>query len=163
MLPLHNPIGVAEDWAVVDNLSNGRVGLSFASGWHANDFALAPENFERRRELMVEGIETVRALWRGESVSVRSGDGRPIDVTMFPPPVQTRAEDLDHRGRQSGDVRDGRPDGGEHPHQPARDEPTTTWSPTSPPTARPTARPGTPEMVTSRSCCTPSSGATSTR
>ena len=42
VLPLHNPIGVAEDWAVVDNLSNGRVGLSFASGWHANDFALAP-------------------------------------------------------------------------------------------------------------------------
>ena len=120
VLPLHNPIGVAEDWAVVDNLSNGRVGLSFASGWHANDFALAPENFERRRELMAEGIETVRALWRGESVPVRGGDGRPIDVTDVPSAGATRAEDLDHRGRQPGDVRDGRPDGGQHPHQPAR-------------------------------------------
>ena len=88
VLPLHNPILVAEDWSVVDNLSNGRVGLSFASGWHANDFALAPDNFERRRELMAEGIETVRALWRGESVPVRSGDGREIEVRMFPPPVQ---------------------------------------------------------------------------
>ncbi|MET0577236.1 MAG: MupA/Atu3671 family FMN-dependent luciferase-like monooxygenase, partial [Ilumatobacteraceae bacterium] len=75
VLPLHNPILLAEDWSVVDNLSNGRVGLSFASGWHANDFALAPDNFERRRELMAEGIETIRALWRGESVPVRSGDG----------------------------------------------------------------------------------------
>ena len=88
VLPLHNPIGLAEDWSVVDNLSNGRVGLSFASGWHANDFALAPDNFERRRELMSEGIETIRALWRGESVAVRSGDGRAIEVSMFPPPVQ---------------------------------------------------------------------------
>jgi natural product biosynthesis luciferase-like monooxygenase protein len=88
VLPLHNPIRVAEDWSVVDNLSNGRVGLSFASGWHANDFALAPDNFERRRELMAEGIETVRALWRGESVPTRSGDGREIEVRMFPPPVQ---------------------------------------------------------------------------
>ncbi|MGZ4739594.1 MAG: MupA/Atu3671 family FMN-dependent luciferase-like monooxygenase [Ilumatobacteraceae bacterium] len=88
VLPLHNPIGVAEDWSVVDNLSNGRVGLSFASGWHANDFALAPDNFARRRELMGEGIETIRALWRGESVTVRSGDGREIEVAMFPPPVQ---------------------------------------------------------------------------
>ncbi len=88
VLPLHNPILVAEDWSVVDNLSNGRVGLSFASGWHANDFALAPDNFERRRELMAEGIETVCALWRGESVPVRSGDGREIEVRMFPPPVQ---------------------------------------------------------------------------
>ncbi|MGZ4765262.1 MAG: MupA/Atu3671 family FMN-dependent luciferase-like monooxygenase, partial [Ilumatobacteraceae bacterium] len=88
VLPLHNPIAVAEDWSVVDNLSNGRVGLSFASGWHANDFALAPDNFARRRELMGEGIETIRSLWRGESVTVRSGDGREIEVAMFPPPVQ---------------------------------------------------------------------------
>ena len=33
-LPLHNPIRVVEEWAVVDNLSKGRVGISFASGWH---------------------------------------------------------------------------------------------------------------------------------
>ena len=67
VLPLHNPIRVAEEWSVVDNLSNGRVGLSFASGWHARDFVLQPENFKNRRELMANGIETVKALWRGES------------------------------------------------------------------------------------------------
>ena len=32
VLPLHHPIRVAEEWAVVDNLSQGRVGISFASG-----------------------------------------------------------------------------------------------------------------------------------
>ena len=88
VLPLHNPIRCAEDWSVVDNLSNGRVGLSFASGWHANDFALAPQNFADRRRLMAEGIETVKALWRGESVPATSGDGRAIDVRMYPSPVQ---------------------------------------------------------------------------
>ncbi len=88
VLPLHNPIRCAEDWSVVDNLSNGRVGLSFASGWHANDFALAPQNFADRRQLMWDGIETIRSLWRGESVSTVGGDGREIDVAMFPPPVQ---------------------------------------------------------------------------
>ena len=30
--PLHHPIRVAEEWSVVDNLSNGRVDLSFATG-----------------------------------------------------------------------------------------------------------------------------------
>ncbi|HET8643467.1 MAG TPA: LLM class flavin-dependent oxidoreductase, partial [Pseudonocardiaceae bacterium] len=34
VLPLHDPIRVAEDWAVIDNISGGRVGVSFASGWH---------------------------------------------------------------------------------------------------------------------------------
>src|SRR4029079_2414131 len=65
VLPLHNPIRCAEEWSVVDNLSNGRVGLSCASGWHAAAFALAPDNFRDRRTLMASGIETVRALWRG--------------------------------------------------------------------------------------------------
>ena len=88
VLPLHNPVRCAEDWSVVDNLSNGRVGLSFASGWHANDFALAPENYADRRAIMATGIETIRALWRGEAVPATSGDGRPISVRMFPPPIQ---------------------------------------------------------------------------
>ncbi len=89
VLPLHNPIRCAEDWSVVDNLSNGRVGLSFASGWHANDFALAPDNFADRRAIMSQGIDTIRALWRGEHITTTSGDGREIQVRMYPPPVQS--------------------------------------------------------------------------
>ncbi len=90
VLPLHNPIRVAEEWAVVDQLSGGRVELSFASGWHANDFALMPQNYQNRRELMVSGIDTIRRLWRGESVSVINGHGEPIEVKTFPAPLQER-------------------------------------------------------------------------
>jgi natural product biosynthesis luciferase-like monooxygenase protein len=88
VLPLHDPIRVAEEWAVVDNLSEGRVGLSFASGWHVNDFALMPGNYKERRAIMAAGIDTVRRLWRGDTVSVRNGQGEPIDVRIFPAPVQ---------------------------------------------------------------------------
>ena len=88
VLPLHNPIRVAEEWSVVDNLSNGRVGLSFASGWHANDFVLMPENYEKRRELMFQGMETIKRLWRGESITVKNGTGQDIDVRILPTPVQ---------------------------------------------------------------------------
>src|SRR3954471_23143566 len=44
VLPLHHPVRVAEDWAVIDRLSGGRVGLSFATGWHADDFVFAPQS-----------------------------------------------------------------------------------------------------------------------
>jgi natural product biosynthesis luciferase-like monooxygenase protein len=88
VLPLHNPIRVAEEWAVVDNLSGGRVGLSFASGWHAGDFALMPDNFKDRREVMLRGIDTVRRLWRGEAVRAVSGTGADIDVRIYPAPVR---------------------------------------------------------------------------
>src|SRR5215467_2804377 len=46
VLPLHDPIRVAEEWAMLDNLSKGRVGISFASGWHPNDFVFAPDSYE---------------------------------------------------------------------------------------------------------------------
>ena len=87
-LPLHNPIRVAEEWAVVDNLSKGRVGISFASGWHRNDFVLAPNSYHNRREFMSDGIETVRRLWRGESVSVPGVDGENVSVKLVPMPMQ---------------------------------------------------------------------------
>lgn len=88
VLPLHHPVRIAEEWAVVDNLSRGRVGVSFASGWHPTDFALAPEGFNDRKELMFQGIETVRRLWRGETVRIPGVDGREVEVRTLPRPVQ---------------------------------------------------------------------------
>ena len=88
VLPLHNPVRVAEEWALVDNLSDGRVAISFASGWQPNDFAVAPEAFADRNERMFEGIETVKALWRGETRVLPGGDGEPVTVTTRPRPVQ---------------------------------------------------------------------------
>ena len=66
-LPLHNPIRVAEEWALVDNLSGGRAGIAAGPG---------------------EDVETVRRLWRGEAVQVPDGEGREIEVRILPRPVQ---------------------------------------------------------------------------
>lgn len=88
VLPLHNPVRVTEEWSLVDNLSEGRVGVSFASGWQPQDFAIAPQAFADRHNLMFEGIETVRALWRGESRELPGGDGKPVQVMTRPRPVQ---------------------------------------------------------------------------
>jgi natural product biosynthesis luciferase-like monooxygenase protein len=86
--PLHHPLRVAEDWAVVDNLSHGRAGVSLASGWNAVDFALRPDAYAGRRENVIETVETLRALWRGETITVLDGAGHEASVAAFPPPVQ---------------------------------------------------------------------------
>lgn len=88
VMPLHDPLLVAEEWAVVDNLSHGRAAISFASGWQPNDFVIAPENYANRKELMLRGIETVRRLWRGEKVQRRDGNGTNIEVRILPRPIQ---------------------------------------------------------------------------
>jgi len=88
VLPLHDPVRVAEEWAVVDNLSGGRAGISFASGWHSGDFLFAPDAFDDRHEIMYRGIETVRALWRGDSVQRRAAKGEEVEVRIQPRPLQ---------------------------------------------------------------------------
>jgi natural product biosynthesis luciferase-like monooxygenase protein len=88
VLPLHHPIRVAEEWALVDNLSGGRVGVSFASGWHPEDFVLAPGHHAQARDVMFRDIETVRRLWRGEPAAFAGPDGTLVDVRTLPRPVQ---------------------------------------------------------------------------
>jgi natural product biosynthesis luciferase-like monooxygenase protein len=87
VLPLHSPIRIAEEWALVDNLSNGRVGVSFASGWQPCDFVLAPDAYQERHKTFRSGIETVRALWRGESRNFRGPKGE-VEIRTLPRPVQ---------------------------------------------------------------------------
>ena len=88
VLPLHSPVRVAEEWSVVDNLSNGRVGISFAAGWQPNDFVLNPAGYANAREELADRIEAVRNLWRGETVELPGPDGELVPVRTLPRPVQ---------------------------------------------------------------------------
>ncbi|CAN5374105.1 LLM class flavin-dependent oxidoreductase [soil metagenome] len=90
--PLQSALRIAEEWSVVDNLSRGRVGVSFASGWHPDDFVLAPAAYAQRREDMIEKLELVRRLWRGEAVTLPHGEGRETIVRVLPRPVQAELD-----------------------------------------------------------------------
>lgn len=89
VLPLHSPIRVAEEWSVVDNISNGRVGLSIAAGWQPNDFVLRPGSYAERKEIMFRDIEVVKELWRGGSITMQNDLGKDVVVKTLPHPVQT--------------------------------------------------------------------------
>ncbi len=88
VLPLHHPLRVAEEWSVVDNLSGGRVGVSFATGWQPNDFVLRPEGYGRGKDAFLKDIETVQRLWRGEAIPFTSPSGHSVDIRVLPRPIQ---------------------------------------------------------------------------
>ncbi len=88
VLPLHHPVRVVEEWSIVDNLSAGRVGVSFAAGWQPNDFIFQPQNYADAKTRTVEMIETVRRLWRGETLSFPGPRGD-VAVRTLPRPVQS--------------------------------------------------------------------------
>lgn len=88
VVPLHHPARIAEEWSLVDNLSNGRVGIAFASGWQPNDFVLRPEAFADKHAALMSGIDSVRGLWRGETRPFAGPLGVDVDVAVFPRPIQ---------------------------------------------------------------------------
>ncbi|RYH01250.1 LLM class flavin-dependent oxidoreductase [Salipiger sp. IMCC34102] len=86
--PLHHPARIAEEWAVIDNLTNGRTGLAIASGWQPDDFVLRPQNTPpANKDAMFEAIDTLRKLWRGEAVGFARQDGTLHEVVTQPRPV----------------------------------------------------------------------------
>ena len=86
--PLHHPARIAEEWAVIDNLTNGRAALAIASGWQPDDFVLRPQNTPpNNKKAMFETIEQLRKLWRGEAVPFPTADGKSFDVVTQPRPV----------------------------------------------------------------------------
>jgi polyketide synthase PksJ len=86
--PLHDAVRIVEEWSVVDNLSNGRVGLSFASGWNPNDFVLSKASYQERNKTLYAKIDEAKRLWRGESVKRMNGLGKEAELRVFPEPVQ---------------------------------------------------------------------------
>ena len=89
VVPLHHPVRIAEEWSVVDNLSDGRVEIAAASGWNPNDFVLKPENHKNNKDVMMTQLEEVRRLWRGETVAFPGPLGKDVEVQSLPRPVQS--------------------------------------------------------------------------
>ena len=88
VLPLHDPIRVAESWGMIDVLSGGRVGLSIATGWRSEDFVLAPGMYAGRKDTLKDQLETLRALWRGEAIERHDPTGRAVTLRTRPRPLQ---------------------------------------------------------------------------
>ena len=89
--PLHHPARIAEEWAVIDNLTNGRAGIAFASGWQPDDFVLRPQNSPpNNKPAMFDALEDVRKLWAGEEVEYEKADGTKVPRLTQPRPVSKK-------------------------------------------------------------------------
>jgi alkanesulfonate monooxygenase SsuD/methylene tetrahydromethanopterin reductase-like flavin-dependent oxidoreductase (luciferase family) len=68
LLPLLNPVVVAEEAATMDWLTGGNFVLGFGLGYRPEEFDSIGVPFKERVPRMTEGIEVIRKLWRDDSV-----------------------------------------------------------------------------------------------
>lgn len=100
VLPLHDPIGAAEELAVLDLISGGRMTLVVASGYRAAEFDMFGADFDRRAAVAEAGIRVLRHAWTGEPFEYR---GRML--TVRPQPVQRPGIPIVLAGSSPGSAR----------------------------------------------------------
>jgi alkanesulfonate monooxygenase SsuD/methylene tetrahydromethanopterin reductase-like flavin-dependent oxidoreductase (luciferase family) len=89
VLPLHNPIRVAEQWATLDLLSGGRVDFAAGRGYDRREYEPFHVSFEDNQGIFEEGLELVRELWRADGRISHHGKHYSFDdVRITPKPVQ---------------------------------------------------------------------------
>ncbi|MDG2004466.1 MAG: LLM class flavin-dependent oxidoreductase, partial [Novosphingobium sp.] len=81
ILPLHDPVEVAEQIGLVDLISNGRLSVIFGAGYVPSEFAMFGKSVKHRGRLMDEGIEIILRALKGERFDV---NGRPVFVRPLP-------------------------------------------------------------------------------
>jgi len=86
LLPLHDPVRLAEQFAVASLVSGGRVGFVAGLGYRQEEFDMAAVDRKRRGSLLEEYVGVMRQCWSGEAFEWR---GRTIRATPKPasPPM----------------------------------------------------------------------------
>ena len=89
VLPLHHPIRVAEQWATLDLLSNGRVDFAVGRGYDRREYMPFRVSFDDNQGIFEEGLELVQKLWAAEGRISHHGQHYSFDdVRITPKPMQ---------------------------------------------------------------------------
>jgi alkanesulfonate monooxygenase SsuD/methylene tetrahydromethanopterin reductase-like flavin-dependent oxidoreductase (luciferase family) len=81
IVPLHDPVELAEQMAVLDLVSAGRVSYVVAVGYVPSEYAMFGRDMKGRGRRMEECLEVMQRAWRGEEFEY---EGRPVKVTPRP-------------------------------------------------------------------------------
>jgi alkanesulfonate monooxygenase SsuD/methylene tetrahydromethanopterin reductase-like flavin-dependent oxidoreductase (luciferase family) len=81
VLPLHEPLRIAEDLAVLDIASRGRVELVVGAGYVPYEFTMFGRDVGDRVALVERNVRILRAAWTGEEFDI---DGRPARIRPRP-------------------------------------------------------------------------------
>jgi natural product biosynthesis luciferase-like monooxygenase protein len=88
VLPLHHPLLVAEDYAMLDVLSNGRLDFGVGRGSVPDEYEQLGVSADDSAETMVEATELITRAWRGEEIEHRGRRFSYPRLSLLPRPVQ---------------------------------------------------------------------------
>ena len=88
LLPFHNPVRLAEDAATVDVISSGRFELGVGVGYKVEEFESFAVSSKERGARTNEGLEIIRRLWEGETLTFEGKYYTVAKAKLTPEPIQ---------------------------------------------------------------------------
>ena len=88
LMPLHNPVDIAEQTTALDQISNGRFILGLGLGYREKELEIVGSNRKERVGRLTESIELMKRLWSGEEVTYRGRYFRATGAQVGITPVQ---------------------------------------------------------------------------
>jgi alkanesulfonate monooxygenase SsuD/methylene tetrahydromethanopterin reductase-like flavin-dependent oxidoreductase (luciferase family) len=88
LLPLYHPLRVAQEAAMLDVLSGGRLILGVSAGYAADEFHAFGVPLGERGRRMREGVALIRAVWTDDAVTREGASFALSDFSLFPRPLQ---------------------------------------------------------------------------
>ncbi len=88
ILPLNDPVRVAEQGAMVDCLSGGRLDLGIGRGFQKLEFDAFEVRMDEARARLEEGVEIVKKCWTQEEIVHQGRFRRFGPIRVYPKPVQ---------------------------------------------------------------------------
>jgi alkanesulfonate monooxygenase SsuD/methylene tetrahydromethanopterin reductase-like flavin-dependent oxidoreductase (luciferase family) len=101
-LPLHSPVRLAEEVAVLDHLSGGRLEVGLGLGHRPEELAAIGVEPSKRIPIFQERLAIMQALWSGGQVSIESEHNTVREVAINPTPLQEPHPPLWYAGTDAG-------------------------------------------------------------
>ncbi len=87
LLPLHNPMEMAEIAAFLDVITGGKFNLGVGLGYRPEEFAMFGVPIKERVSRLVEGVEIIRRLWTEDKVTHKGRHWQFENMTIRPQPA----------------------------------------------------------------------------
>ena len=88
VLPFQHPLRIAEDAALIDELSHGRFSMGVGRGWQVPEFEAFQIDQTESRGMFAEAMEIIQKAWTEDQFSYDGKYWSFKDVSVFPKPVQ---------------------------------------------------------------------------
>ncbi len=103
-LPIHDPVLLAEEIALLDQLTGGRLEVGFGLGHRVEELIALGVDPARRIDIFQERLAILEALWSGGQVTIESEFSRIHDAAIHPLPVQEPHPPIWYAGTDPGGV-----------------------------------------------------------